>query len=121
MLDTRRARRRSASVTLGAAAIFAATLSGCSAGGEEYSHGAVCADPQTERRVEDERCEDGRSGRHGWYFLPVGTRARPVGARLNGGSFTPPPGAAVFRGGVPREGAVITRGGFGGKSGTVGG
>ncbi len=124
-LGTRPTRRRSASVTIGVAAALAATLSGCGTR-EEYTHGAVCADRQTQQRVGDDRCDDGRVGGGGglyeWYYLRAGSRAQPIGARVGGGSFTAPPsGAAVYRGGVPSEGGAVTRGGFGGRSVSVGG
>ena len=120
-MDTRPTRRRSASVTLGVSLALAATLSGC--GQEEYTHGAVCADRETQERVEDEQCDDERrGGRHGWYFIPVGGVARPVGTRVGGGTFTAPPASQpVYRGGVPRGGGAVSRGGFGGRSGAVGG
>lgn len=119
-MDTRPTRRRSASVTLGVSLALVSTLSGC--GRQEYTHGAVCADRETQERVEDEQCDDERrSGRHGWYFIPVGVRALGVGNRVGGGSFTAPSGGAVYRGGVPRGGGAVSRGGFGGRSGAVGG
>ena len=121
-MDTRPTRRRSSSVTLGVAAVLVATLSGCSASAEEgeYDYGAVCADRQTQVRVNDDLCDAG--GPHGWYFIPTGSRAQAVGERVSGGSFDPPPSdAAAFRGGVPSEGGVVERGGFGGTSDSVGG
>jgi hypothetical protein len=120
-LDTRPTRRRSASVTFGVATVFVATLSGCSVSAEEeYAYGAVCADQRTQARVDDDLCDDG--GPHGWYYIPTGSRAQPVGERVSGGSFDPPPpGEEAFRGGVPREGGVVERGGFGGESESVGG
>jgi hypothetical protein len=123
-LDTRPTRRRSVSVTLGVTAVLAATLSGCSASQEEeYDYGAVCVDQQTQQRVDDDGCDDdGRDGHYGWYYIPTGSRAQPVGQRVSGGSFDPPPSdAATFRGGVPSEGGDVSRGGFGGTSEPVGG
>lgn len=117
-------RRRSASVTLGIAAVLAATLSGCSAGADddvEYDYGAVCADRQTELRVnDDDDCDD--RGSYAWYYIPTGLRAAAIGERVSSGSFDPPPpDAATFRGGVPGEGGTVERGGFGGYSESVGG
>ncbi len=122
-LGTRPTRRRSASVTIGVTAVLVATLSGCSVSAEEeeYDYGAVCADQQTQVRVGDDFCDDD-SGFHGWYYIPAGSRAQAVGERVSGGSFNPPPtDAAAFRGGVPSEGGVVERGGFGGTSDSVGG
>jgi hypothetical protein len=122
-LDTQPTRRRSTSVSLGVAAVLAATLTGCSAsaGEEEYDYAAVCADQQTQQRVaDDEDCDD--RGSYGWYYIPVGTVAPAIGQRVSGGSFDPPPSAqAVCLGGVPDDGGTIERGGFGGCSDTVGG
>ena len=122
-MNTRPIRRRSASVTIGVTAVLITTLSGCSASAEEeeYDYGAVCADQQTEQRVnDDDDCDDGVS--YGWYYIPVGSYAPAVGERVSGGSFDPPSsGEAVCRGEVPREGGEVSRGGFGGCSDTVGG
>ncbi len=120
-MEARPIRRRSASVSLGVAAVLVATLSGCSGEEEEYEYGAVCADQQTELRVDDDDdCDD--RGSYGWYFIPTGSRAAAVGERVSGGSFDPPPsGAATYRGGVPSEGGEVSRGGFGGESDSVGG
>jgi len=121
-LKTRPTRRRSASVTIGVTAVLTATLSGCSAfQEEEYDYGAVCVDQQTQRRVDDNRCDDGGAF-DWWYYMPVGSRAQPVGERASGGSFDPPPpGERAYLGGVPPEGGVVERGGFGGNSESVGG
>ena len=122
-MDTQHTQRRSASVTVGVAAVLVATLSGCSASAEEeeYEYGAVCVDQQTQQRVgDDDDCDDGPS--YGWYYVPVGTVAPAVGETASGGVFTPAPDdEAVCYGGVPREGGEVTQGGFGACSGTVGG
>ncbi len=123
-LGTRLTRRRSTSVTIGVTAVLVATLSGCSAaqGNEEedYDYGAVCADQQTELRVEDDTCAEG--GAYGWYYIPTGSRAQAVGERVSGGSFNEPPSNEdTYLGGVPSEGGVVERGGFGGESESVGG
>lgn len=118
---TTRRRRRSASVTLGLGAVLAAALTGCSASADEYDYGALCADRQTEQRVnDDEDCDDGFS--YAWYFVAVGGVAPAVGERLSGGSLDPPASdVAVCYGGIPAEGGEVTRGGFGACSGAVGG
>ena len=122
-MDTQHTQRRSASVTVGVAAVLVATLSGCSASAEEeeYEYGAVCVDQNTQQRVgDDDDCDEGPS--YGWYYVPVGTVAPAVGETASGGVFTPAPDAeAVCYGGVPREGGEITQGGFGACSGAVGG
>ena len=124
-----KARRRSKSVTLGITAVLATTLFGCSSSEGQYSqgqysgddegYGAVCVDEDTQQRVDDDVC-DGTRG-FAWYYLPIGSRALAVGQRVSGGTFTPPSGEQAFRGGVPRDGGVVSRGGFGGESGTFGG
>ena len=122
-MDNRRKRRRSASVTLGVTIALATALSGCGQE-EEYQYGAVCADRETQQRVEDEQCDDDgvRSGRHGWYFFPVGVLAPPIGGRVGRGSFSAPPrNAPAYRGGIPAGGGAVSRGGFGGRSVSVGG
>lgn len=120
-------RRRSLSVSVGVAAILAAALSGCSgvqgqyASDDDYDYGAACVEQETELRTYDDYCDDDRIG-YGWYYLPIGGYAQAIGRRVSGGSFNPPPpGATAFRGGIPKDGAVVSRGGFGGKSGSVGG
>ena len=122
-MTTRSPRRRSLSVSVGITAILAA-LSGCSVE-EEYDYGAVCAERATELRDEDDLCEDGTSqyenGIYGWYYFPVDRYAGAIGERVRGGSFTPPSSGSVYRGGIPEDGADVSRKGFGGKSGSFGG
>ena len=121
-LGSRPTRRRSASVTIGVTAVLVATLSGCSVSAEEeeYDYGAVCVDQRTQVRVGDDLCDD--DGPHGWYYIPAGSRAQAVGERVSGGSFNPPPpGEQAYLGGVSPEGGVVSRGGFGGNSDSVGG
>ena len=110
------------SVTIGVTAVLVATLSGCSDSAEEdYDYGAVCADRQTQVRVDDDLCDDD-GGFHGWYYIPTGSRAQPVGEGVSGGSFdSPPSDEQAYRGGVPPEGGEVSRGGFGGESESVGG
>lgn len=117
---TTRARRRSASVGIGVTAVLVTTLSGCSEE-EDYDYAAVCADQQTQVRVnDDEDCDD--RGSYGWYYIPVGSNAPAVGESVGGGSFAAPSSnQAVCLGGVPAEGGEVTRGGFGSCSDAVGG
>ncbi len=108
-------------MSLGVTAVLVATLSGCSALQEEYDYGGVCADGQTQLRVDDYRCDDD-DGYHRWYYIPTGRLAQPVGERVSGGSFyLPSSSERAYRGGVPSEGGEVSRGGFGGKSESVGG
>lgn len=112
------------SVSIGATAVLAATLSGCSME-EEYEYGAVCAERFSELRADDDLCEVGypqyEDGTYRWYYLPAGVYAGAIGQRLRGGSFTPPSSGSVYRGGIPDDGADVSRKGFGGKSGSFGG
>ena len=128
-----RRRRRSASVTLGMTAVLATALLGCGGPDEQYSggqysgdeedgYGAVCVEEETQLRVDDDRCDDEYgNGALAWYYLPLGFRVGGVGQLVTGGNFALPNGAQASRGGVPREGGVVSRGGFGGKSGSFGG
>ena len=117
-------RLRSVAITLGAVPLLATGLTGCGSDDEaEYS--AVCVDQTTQQRVDDDECDDDndRGGVHGWYFFPVGVYAGGIGQRVSGGSYTTPSGSHV-KGGVPKGGATIKRGGFGGgikSGGTSGG
>lgn len=69
---------------------------------------------------------------HGWFFIPWGFWAPPIGQRATYGSYAPPTGTTYTRGGMTRSGGTVTkssvsggkvstsRGGFGG-SGSKGG
>ena len=122
-MDTRpKTRRRSASVTVGVTVVLVTTLSGCSASAEEeeYEYGAICADQQTQQRVDDDDCDESPS--YGWYYIPVGATAPAIGETASGGVFSPTPDdESVCYGGVPREGGEVTQGGFGACSGSFGG
>lgn len=103
--------KRSKVVTIGLTAVLAAAVAGCSE--EEPQHSAICVDQETEQRVEDDVCAEGRdhSG-FAFFYLPVGYSAPPVGGRITAsqGSYVKPAGST---GSVPRSG------GFGGsKSGS---
>lgn len=104
---------------------------------------AVCTDPATSARVDDDRCNGAPTNYTGiartdsastymWYYLPTdgGYSAPPVGQRVTRGQYTAPrPAAAggsvpkVARSGsVPTGGGAVVRGGLGvsaggGKSG----
>lgn len=115
-------RRRSAVVTVGAVALVAASLSGCSTGPD---YRAVCVDRTTSKRVADRDCDSTGSGGggagRGWYYVRSGSRAPAVGGDATGGSFDLPSGASAARGGVSAKGGTISRGGFGGGHGSFGG
>lgn len=105
-----RKRFRSATVTLGGAALIAVGLTSCSSG-TEYAQ--ACVDENTKVRVEEDKCDRGYGGvgpRYSWFYVPNTAGALPgVGqsmSGLQGGSFS-----------APSTGSSISRGGFGGKTG----
>jgi len=113
--------RKSAAVVLGVTALLAPSLSACSAGDEESENQAVCVDRTTEQRVSDEQCDPddeanvGIGGIFFWYFLATrgGAFFPGIGQRVSGGTYSVPRGTYT-RGGVPRAGGNVPRGGFGG-------
>jgi hypothetical protein len=122
----RRKRMRSAKVTLGLTALMAASLTGC-ASEEQPDYAAICVDPQTQTRAEDDNCTDEREY-HGsgagffWFYMATrgGGFVPPIGGSYNAGSGTytvPRAGSpTVKRGGLDTRGGdigTITRGGFG--------
>jgi hypothetical protein len=130
-------RMRSAAVTLGLTALLAASLTGCSTDDEQPDYAAICVDPQTQQRTNDENCKDEREY-HGsgagffWFYMATrgGALVPPIGGRYNvaSGAYTIPRDKPAQGGGSPtiRRGGLnpgggeigtITRGGFG-KSGT---
>ncbi|GAA1921322.1 hypothetical protein GCM10009737_23520 [Nocardioides lentus] len=124
-----RRRMRSASVALGVTALTAAGLSGC-ASSPDYA--AICVDPETEERVDDDECDDadesvGSSSVGSgffWYYLGASSRVPAVGSGVSGGSFRTPSSGSLQRGGLDSGGAdsvrSTTRGGFGGSSSSRG-
>lgn len=128
--------RKSAAVPIG---ILAATavLTGC--GSDEPQYQGVCIDRATETRLPDEDCgpedegegEDGDDDGDGHSFFWMSTsggRSYPsVGSKLTGdhkrGSSYARPSTSYTRGGVPKAGGSVPRGGFGGgvKGGGSGG
>ncbi|MFG1621501.1 hypothetical protein [Kribbella sp. NPDC049227] len=120
---------RSAGVTLGLTALVAASLTGCS-NNNQPDYAAICVDPQTQTRSDDENCKDDREY-HGsgagffWFYMATrgGGLVPPIGGRYNAaqGTYTIPRTGSptIKRGGVDKKGGdigTITRGGFG-KSG----
>src|SRR5689334_25327889 len=132
---------RSAGITLGLTALVAATLTGCSSD-DTADYAAICVDPQTETRVDDDNCKDEREY-HGsgagffWFYMATRSRAYvpAVGARyyIGNGTYTVPRerddrtggggsgGASptIQRGGLSKSGGdigTISRGGFGHSS-----
>ncbi|TCC59496.1 hypothetical protein E0H73_22955 [Kribbella pittospori] len=120
---------RSAGVTLGLTALVAASLTGCS-NNSQPDYAAICVDPQTQTRSDDENCKDDREY-HGsgagffWFYMATrgGGLVPPIGGRYSAaqGTYTIPRTGSptIKRGGVDKKGGdigTITRGGFG-KSG----
>jgi hypothetical protein len=120
---------RSAGVTLGLTALVAASLTGCS-NNNQPDYAAICVDPQTQTRSDDENCKDDREY-HGsgagffWFYMATrgGGLVPPIGGRYNAaqGTYTIPRTGSptIKRGGIDKKGGdigTITRGGFG-KSG----
>ena len=136
------ARRRSTRVVAAGTAAFAAlALTGCG-GDPDPDYQGVCVDPQTEQRVDDERCDDD-DGRGGFglvpffLFFPLGARFPAIGQSYRGyPGYTRnvPAGHVGARGGASAAGgtatkasvrSAVSRGGFGTtgqrNSGSVGG
>ena len=111
-------RRRSTRVVAAGTAAFAAlALTGCGSEDPDPDYQGVCVDPQTEQRVDDERCDDddGRSGVGFvpfFLFFPLGARFPGIGQSYRGypGSVrTVPAGHTGVRGGAATAGGTATR------------
>lgn len=124
MTSSTRRRMRSGAVALGVTAITASGLAGC-ASSPDYA--AVCVDPETDERVDDDECDDADESYSGspgagffWYYLGASSRVPAVGSGVSGGTFTTPSSGSLQRGGLDSGGAdsvrSTTRGGFGGSS-----
>lgn len=129
-------RRASRAVPLGLTVLAASSLSGC---GGDPDVAAVCVDPQTQERVDDDMCDDSDNpsdynGSPGigtgffWYYLGTqSARSIPaVGAPVSGGTWNGSglvnSGRSVQRGGMPSDGAPSFKsysksGGFGSSKG----
>jgi hypothetical protein len=114
---------RSVAVGVGLTAVVAAVLVDRET---EPDYAAVCVDPDTQQRVDDDECRDG--GHHvggsafAWYFLGRASRVPAIGTTVTGGTFNGGGlSGRVQRGGLPAEGgssvkSSTVRGGFGGSS-----
>ncbi|MEV7430711.1 MULTISPECIES: hypothetical protein [unclassified Nocardioides] len=124
MTTTTRRRMRSTSVALGVTALMAAGLTGCSSSAD---YAAVCVNPETEERVDDDQCDDdsdynGVGTGFFWYYLGASSRVPSVGAPVSGGTWNGSSlSGKVQRGGLPSTGGSTVKsttktGGFGGSS-----
>lgn len=129
-----RRRLRSRSVGLGLTALVAASLTGCAA--EEPDYAAICVDPETNVRVDDDQCDDdseyhGGGGGFYWFYMATASNHRipAVGQSYSTSSGTyrlstlaghSDSGVKVQRGGLPTSGAssmdsYVRSGGFGSR------
>ncbi|MFS3127644.1 hypothetical protein ACLM5J_04490 [Nocardioides sp. Bht2] len=118
-----RRRMRSTSVAIGVTALMASGLTGCASSAD---YAAVCVDPETQNRVDDDECDDdteynGTSTGFFWYYLGSSQRVPAVGGQATGGTWS---GSSlsgdVQRGGLPKSGSssvktATSKGGFGGS------
>jgi hypothetical protein len=124
MTTPTRRRMRSSSISLGITALMASSLTGCSSSAD---YAAVCVDPETQERVDDDQCDDDSDYNGGgsgffWYYLGASSRIPAVGQTTSGGTFSGSSlNGTVQRGGLPSTGgstvkSATTKGGFGGSS-----
>ncbi|WP_210439374.1 hypothetical protein [Nocardioides xinjiangensis] len=124
MTTPTRRRMRSTSISLGITALMASSLTGCSSSAD---YAAVCVDPETQERVDDDQCDDdsdynGVGGGFFWYYLGASSRIPAIGQPATGGTFRGSTlNGSVQRGGLPTTGgstvkSATTKGGFGGSS-----
>ena len=124
MTTTTRRRMRSTSISLGITALMASSLTGCSSSAD---YAAVCVDPETQERVEDDECDDdsdynGTGSGFFWYYLGASSRIPAIGQTATGGTFRGSSLTGVVqRGGLPTTGgstvkSATTKGGFGGSN-----
>jgi hypothetical protein len=119
--ETAQKRRRSKAVPITVAALLGSgLLAGC--GSQNYDQ--VCVD-KNNNRLSDAQCNNGTVGGVGhWYYIPRGKGYAPpaVGKQVIGGSPLAPTSGKAYSGSPASGGeGTVSRGGFGGKSGTVGG
>jgi len=121
MTTPTRRRMRSTSISLGITAVMASSLTGCATSAD---YAAVCVDPETQERVDDDQCDDDGGGGTGffWYYLAARSIVPAVGQTATGGTFRGSSlNGTVQRGGLPTTGgstvrSATTKGGFGGSS-----
>jgi hypothetical protein len=122
-------RRRSKAVPITVAALLGSgLLAGCGSNSNQKAYDQVCAD-KNGQRISDAKCDGSQSGGTGgignWYYIPRGSgyNPPPVGSPVQGGSNFAPTSGTSFSGVNETTGGAgtVNRGGFGGKSGTVGG
>jgi hypothetical protein len=121
MTTPTRRRMRSASISLGITAVMASSLTGCASSAD---YAAVCVDPDTQERVDDDQCDDDGGSGTGffWYYLAARSIVPAVGQTATGGTFRGSSlNGTVQRGGLPTTGgstvkSATTKGGFGGSS-----
>jgi hypothetical protein len=117
-------RMRSASISLGITALMASSLTGCASSAD---YAAVCVDPDTQERVDDDQCDDASEDGGGgsgffWYYLAARSIVPAVGQTATGGTYRGSSlNGTVQRGGLPVTGgstvkSATTKGGFGGSS-----
>lgn len=125
MTTPTRRRLRSSGVLIGVTAVMASGLTGCSSSAD---YAAVCVDPDTQQRVDDDECDDdsdynGTGSGFFWYYLGASSRVPGIGSTVSGGTFN---GSSlsgdVRRGGLPSDGGSTVKsstrsGGFGGSGG----
>ncbi len=115
---------RSTSIALGITAVMASNLTGCASSAD---YAAVCVDPQTQQRVDDDQCDDdsdynGSGTGFFWYYLAARSVVPGIGSTVGGGTYRGSTlGGTVQRGGLPSTGgstvrSSTTKGGFGGSS-----
>lgn len=118
--------------TVGLVSALALVLAGCTVSPSEADEIGVCIDPNTEQRIDDDKCTDGSEGWESedgsvwfWYSTSSNHTAPPIGQKVTKSQgYTGAPKTNAFsRGGVPTAGSsisksTIARGGFG--SGTAG-
>jgi hypothetical protein len=119
----RQRRMRSVAVGVGLTAVVAAVLVDRET---EPDYAAVCVNPDTQERVDDDQCRDeshlGGGSAFAWYFLGRASRVPALGSTVTGGTYQGSGlSGRVQRGGLPAEGgstvrSSTVRGGFGGSS-----
>lgn len=119
-----RRRMRSSGIALGITAVMAANLTGCASSAD---YAAVCVDPETQQRVDDDQCDDdadynGAGTGFFWYYLGARSVVPAIGQTATGGTFRGSTlNGTVQRGGLPTTGgstvkSSTTKGGFGGTN-----